>query len=131
MEAARTSETLVNFYQTTRCYNPEDSHLRTHRRENLKSYIIFSSLYGLGLKPVPNFIAIFIGFPVSLYRPVSCLYYRASTSTGSLSSSIPLSCVKHLSLFVFSYIYRKYLLFSMYSCLGHHFVQSGTSLDIS
>jgi hypothetical protein len=24
MEAARTSETLVNFYQTTRRYNPED-----------------------------------------------------------------------------------------------------------
>jgi hypothetical protein len=39
MEAARTSETLVNFYQTTRRYNPEDSHLRTHHRENLKSYI--------------------------------------------------------------------------------------------
>jgi hypothetical protein len=28
------------FYQTTRHYNPEDSHLRTHRRENLKSYLI-------------------------------------------------------------------------------------------
>jgi hypothetical protein len=39
MEAARTSETLLNFYQTTRRYNPEDSHLRIHRRENLKSYI--------------------------------------------------------------------------------------------
>jgi hypothetical protein len=26
MEAARTSEELVNFYQTTRLYNPEDSH---------------------------------------------------------------------------------------------------------
>jgi hypothetical protein len=39
MEAARTSETLVNFYQTTRRYNPEDIHLRTHRRENVKSYI--------------------------------------------------------------------------------------------
>jgi hypothetical protein len=26
MEAASTSETLVNFYQTTRRYNPEDSH---------------------------------------------------------------------------------------------------------
>jgi hypothetical protein len=40
MEAAGTSETLVNFYRTTRRYNPEDSHLRTHRRENLKSYYI-------------------------------------------------------------------------------------------
>jgi hypothetical protein len=29
MEAARTSETLVNFYQTTRRCNPEDSHLPT------------------------------------------------------------------------------------------------------
>jgi hypothetical protein len=45
MEAARTSETLVNFYQTTRCYNPEDSNLHTHRRENLKSYLWDSSLY--------------------------------------------------------------------------------------
>jgi hypothetical protein len=26
--AARTSETLVNFYQTTRRYNSEDNHLR-------------------------------------------------------------------------------------------------------
>jgi hypothetical protein len=38
MEAARTSEKLVNFYQTTRRYTPEDSHLHTRRRENLKSY---------------------------------------------------------------------------------------------
>jgi hypothetical protein len=37
MEAARTSETSLNFYQTTRRYNPEDSHLHTRRRENLKS----------------------------------------------------------------------------------------------
>jgi hypothetical protein len=43
METARTSETLVNFYQTTQRYNPEDGHLRTHRRENLKSYIIIIS----------------------------------------------------------------------------------------
>jgi hypothetical protein len=41
MEAARTSETLANVYQTTRRYNPEDSHLRTHRRENLKSYYVY------------------------------------------------------------------------------------------
>jgi hypothetical protein len=30
MEAARSSETLVNFYQTTWRYNPEDSHLQLH-----------------------------------------------------------------------------------------------------
>jgi hypothetical protein len=39
MEAARTSETMVNFYQTTWRYNPEDNYLLTHRRENLKYYI--------------------------------------------------------------------------------------------
>jgi hypothetical protein len=44
MEAARTSETLVNFYQTKRRYNPEDGHLRTHRCENLKSYFAIVSL---------------------------------------------------------------------------------------
>jgi hypothetical protein len=46
MEAARASETLVNFYQATRRYNPEDSHLHTHRRENLKSYcVLYNSAY--------------------------------------------------------------------------------------
>jgi hypothetical protein len=30
--------TSVNFYQTTRRYNPEDSHLNTRRRENHRSY---------------------------------------------------------------------------------------------
>jgi hypothetical protein len=39
METARTSETSLNIYQTTRRYN-SNSHLRTHRRENLKSYLI-------------------------------------------------------------------------------------------
>jgi hypothetical protein len=34
MEAARTSETLLNFYQTTRRYNPEDSRLRKCMYEN-------------------------------------------------------------------------------------------------
>jgi hypothetical protein len=37
-EAANTSETSVNFYQTTRRNNPEDSHLLTRCRENVKSH---------------------------------------------------------------------------------------------
>jgi hypothetical protein len=37
MDAAHTSETSVNFYQTARRKNPEDSHLHTRCRDNLKS----------------------------------------------------------------------------------------------
>jgi hypothetical protein len=38
MEAIWASETLVNVYQSTWCYSPEDCLLRTHCCENLKSY---------------------------------------------------------------------------------------------
>jgi hypothetical protein len=37
MEAGRTSETLVNLYQTTRCYNPEDSNLQ---RKSFTKFLI-------------------------------------------------------------------------------------------
>jgi hypothetical protein len=37
METVSTSETSVNFYQTTRRNIPEDRHAHTRRRENLKS----------------------------------------------------------------------------------------------
>jgi hypothetical protein len=40
----KTSETSVNFYQTTRRNVPEDSHLLTRRRENLKSHLILTSV---------------------------------------------------------------------------------------
>jgi hypothetical protein len=43
-ETASTSETSVNFYKTTLRNNPEDSHLHTRRRENLKSHCIESRL---------------------------------------------------------------------------------------
>jgi hypothetical protein len=38
MEATRSSETLVDFQQTTQRYIPEDGTLHNHRSENLKSY---------------------------------------------------------------------------------------------
>jgi hypothetical protein len=34
MEAARTSETSVNFYQTTRRYIPDDSHLKSNKLQH-------------------------------------------------------------------------------------------------
>jgi hypothetical protein len=38
MEAASSSETSVNFNQTAGRNNPEESHLHTCRRKNLKSH---------------------------------------------------------------------------------------------
>jgi hypothetical protein len=54
MEVARTSESSVNFYQTTRRNNPEDSHLHTRRRENLKSHIIISNFKAWANWSVPR-----------------------------------------------------------------------------
>jgi hypothetical protein len=42
MEAAGTSETSVNFYQTKQRNIPEDSYLHTRRRENLKSPQVYA-----------------------------------------------------------------------------------------
>jgi hypothetical protein len=42
MKAARTSEMLVNFYQTTRRYNPEDSHLCIQHFKNPENHEIIS-----------------------------------------------------------------------------------------
>jgi hypothetical protein len=45
MEAAWTSETLVNFFQSTWCYNPEDSH-------QPDDYLQFSSVILMKLRQV-------------------------------------------------------------------------------
>jgi hypothetical protein len=44
MEAVSTSKTSVNFYETTWRKMPEESHLHTRRRENLKSHCLLISL---------------------------------------------------------------------------------------
>jgi hypothetical protein len=54
MEEASTSESSVNFYQTTRRNNPEDSHLHTRRRENLKSHLVHFLLCIVVLLLFPN-----------------------------------------------------------------------------
>jgi hypothetical protein len=49
MEAASTSETSANLYQTTRRNTPEDSDLHTRRCENMKSHLgkLFSTAHSL------------------------------------------------------------------------------------
>jgi hypothetical protein len=47
METASTSETSVNFYQTTRSSIPEESHLYSRRREKPKSHRLLTSHEGL------------------------------------------------------------------------------------
>jgi hypothetical protein len=57
MEAARTSETLVNFYQTTRRYNPEDSHLLEEVWFEDLNWILVNTITNLGiLLNVINFL---------------------------------------------------------------------------
>jgi hypothetical protein len=43
MMAVSTSETLVNVYQMSLCYNPEDGHVHTHRLDIVKSHKIIQS----------------------------------------------------------------------------------------
>jgi hypothetical protein len=52
MEAPSTSVTSVNFYQISRRNNPEDSHLHTCRRENIKSHNISKRFVTLLLSPL-------------------------------------------------------------------------------
>jgi hypothetical protein len=47
MGAASTFETSVNFYQITQRNKPQDSHIHTRRRENLKSHKAQGILYAL------------------------------------------------------------------------------------
>jgi hypothetical protein len=58
METARTSETLVNFYQTTWRYNPEDSHLGLFYSAYVSAQIFSSTV-------IPRFL------PLASFTPYS------------------------------------------------------------
>jgi hypothetical protein len=64
IEVASTSETSVNFYQTTRHYDPEDSHLHTCHHENLTSYLGPMSFAHLLLKITSQITNLMYGRPV-------------------------------------------------------------------
>jgi hypothetical protein len=82
MEAARISETLANFYQTTWRYNPEDSHLHTHRRENLKSYLAQLLFYLQGKNsPVLQHLSSRTGFCMIAFSPILILENVAITKS--------------------------------------------------
>jgi hypothetical protein len=56
METARTCETSVNFYPDYTALHPEDSHLRTYRRENLKSYLFTRDYWDTRLGSLQYFL---------------------------------------------------------------------------
>jgi hypothetical protein len=51
MEAVRTSEISVNFYQTTQRNIPEDSHLHIHHHENLKLDLVIVAKIKISASP--------------------------------------------------------------------------------
>jgi hypothetical protein len=53
MEAIHSSETSVHT-RSTRRHNPDDGILHSHRRENLKSYMLLSGLYSLVADKTPT-----------------------------------------------------------------------------
>jgi hypothetical protein len=59
MEAVQTSETSVNSHQSTRRYNPEDSHLHSHRRGILKSHLTLFCPFELLQKNINVVIKLF------------------------------------------------------------------------
>jgi hypothetical protein len=71
---------LVNSYQSTWHYNPEDSHLHSHRRENLKSYQVCSYLHSSrGMAEAPD---------VKTNAPITLHVYNFFESIDSKSQFI-------------------------------------------
>jgi hypothetical protein len=79
MEAVQTTEMFVNLYQSTRHYNPEDSHLCTHCLENLKSFFLccFHFYIGWWMKSLQSFLL------------SHCLQFHASCSLSSWCPVVP------------------------------------------
>jgi hypothetical protein len=88
IEAVNTSETSVNFYQTTWLNIPEDIHLHTRRYENLKSHLpIYSLVFVIGINTSVKRVSL---WSVSVRHNA----YITWQSTGTLLFSVFLSVRK-------------------------------------
>jgi hypothetical protein len=69
MEAASTSETSANFYQTALRNNPEDSHLHTCRPKNLKSHLEFllRNCYCLKFLNCGRFLVVMVNIVINYF----------------------------------------------------------------
>jgi hypothetical protein len=68
LEAASTSETSVNIYQTAQCNKPEDSHFPTRRHKNLKFCLIFGYVFFWVHKNWENCCDLFCSFYQKNYK---------------------------------------------------------------
>jgi hypothetical protein len=73
MEAVSTSETSVNFYETTRRSIPEGCYIHTRRRENLKSHMTLVNRWGV---LVWRFLTMVIICKIVLLDFVHRLHYK-------------------------------------------------------
>jgi hypothetical protein len=86
MEAASISETSVNIYQTTRRTNPEDGHLHTRHRENLKSHMDYFLLQGFVIRTV--MIILWCYFPLhgdTVPRLCNLMHASKPTNVGAVA----------------------------------------------
>jgi hypothetical protein len=98
MEAARSSETLVNCHQTIRRYASEGSLLHSHRHEILKSYSVWS----------PS---------VSRFINSSCSSFPCSTFSGELVLLVLTTCV-HPFFYLSVAAIHSSVVFSFASCVS-------------
>jgi hypothetical protein len=95
MEVVQTSGTLLNSYQSTRRYNPDDSHLHSHQRQDLKSYLIPLSFVRRSLKLILNISATKIKSNNKAIHDVSLFLTVTVLNCSGSKCKIPVTlCVK-------------------------------------
>lgn len=96
VEAVSSSETSLGIFQTTRCHNPEDAHLHTCLRENLKYHSI---KYSQLIRDTLNFSSILTSSSKRSYnfnfgRLYSCISFLLDKIFSQFNpSSILVTCL--------------------------------------